>query len=486
MTPIHILLAEDEALLAKDIEHKVTRMGYTFAGYAVSGEMAVTLAYQQRPGIVLMDIRLRGQMDGIEAAQRIHDELDIPIIFITAYADDETLQRAKTTEPYGYILKPVEPRELSIMIEMAAYKHAAEKERLRQLQRLSAIRAIDQAILTQQDFTQTLRVALEQIVSNLKLSAAAILLCNPYTQTLSYAAQYGLGEAVLSLDAQPVGIGYAGQVASREEAIFTAALRGFYGQRYFSHYGALPMICKGHVLGVLEVYHDQEIPPDDDWLEFLQMLTSQTAIAIDNANMLERLLETNLNLTQAYDTTIMGWSKALEFRNFETAGHSQRVTDLTLKLARELGVPAQALEHIRRGALLHDIGKMGIPDHILLKPGELTPEERKIIEKHPVYAYEMLSAIPFLKAALDIPYAHHEKWDGSGYPLGLRGEAIPLAARIFAIVDVFDAMSSDRPYQSARPYEKVIGYIQAQAGKHFDPKIAEVFLALIAAPKSKP
>lgn len=486
MNPLRVLLAEDEALLAKDIEYKIKRMGHEFAGYAVSGETAVALAHQHKPNLVLMDIRLHGQMDGIEAAQRIRNEFDIPIVFITAYADDETLQRAKTAEPYGYILKPVELRELSTVIEMATYKHAAEKERLRQLQYLSAMRAIDDAILTQQDFTQILQIALEQIALNLKVAAAAVLLRNPYTQTISYVAQYGLDPSILKLDAQPIGLGYAGQVALSGQRLFTSELKGFYGHQYFSCYAALPMLCKGETLGVLEIYHTNAFPQDDDWLNFLEMLVNQTAIAVDNASMLQRLVETNLNLTQAYDTTIMGWSKALELRSLETAGHCQRVTDLTMKLARALQVAPYELEHIRRGALLHDIGKMGIPDKILLKQGPLTRAERQIIQKHPVYAYEMLSAIPFLRPALTIPYAHHEKWDGSGYPLGLRGERIPLAARIFAIIDVFDAMSSDRPYQSARPLAEVLNFLQEQTGKHFDPQVSEAFFKLLAEHGSKP
>jgi putative nucleotidyltransferase with HDIG domain len=479
MNPIRILLAEDEALLAKDIENKIKRMGHDFAGYAVSGEMAIELAYQQQPDLVLMDIRLRGQMDGIEAAQRIREILEIPIIFITAYADDETLQRAKTTEPYGYILKPVESRELSIVIEMATYKHAAEKERQRQLQRLSAMRAIDRAILTQHDLTQTLYTALEQIVINLKVGAAAVLLLNPYSQTLSYFAQCGLDSTVLSLSPQPLGIGLAGQVALTGQRVFISERKDYSSFQRFTHYAALPMICKNQVRGVLEVYHNQPIPKDNDWLDFLETLANQTAIAVDNASMFEELVETNLNLIQAYDTTIAGWSKALEFRSLETAGHSQRVTELTMQLARSFDIPANQLEHIRRGAMLHDIGKMGIPDQILLKPGPLTAAEREIIQKHPVYAYEMLSVIPFLKPALDIPYAHHEKWDGSGYPLRLRAEGIPLAARIFAIVDVFDAMSSNRPYQNARPFPEIVTYIKNQNGQHFDPQVVSAFMKLI-------
>lgn len=184
-------------------------------------------------------------------------------------------------------------------------------------------------------------------------------------------------------------------------------------------------------------------------------------------------------LAEAYDTTLEGWAKALELRDKETEGHSRRVTETTVAVARTMGISEEVVEHIRRGALLHDIGKMGIPDDILRKEGLLTHEERAIVRKHPETAYDLLKEISFLKNALDIPYCHHEKWDGTGYPRELKGEEIPLAARIFAIVDVWDALSSDRPYREAWPKEKIKHYITNEAGKHFDPKVVGVFLQMV-------
>jgi putative nucleotidyltransferase with HDIG domain len=184
-------------------------------------------------------------------------------------------------------------------------------------------------------------------------------------------------------------------------------------------------------------------------------------------------------LILAYDATIEGWSHALDLRDKETEGHTQRVAQVTLRLARAMNVSEEQLVQIRRGALLHDIGKMGVPDDILHKAGFLTNEEWVIMRKHPVYAYEMLCPIPFLQHALDIPYSHHEKWDGSGYPHGLKGEEIPLAARIFAVVDVWDALRSDRPYRKSWPEERVREYIRTESGKHFDPRVVDAFLALL-------
>ena len=178
----------------------------------------------------------------------------------------------------------------------------------------------------------------------------------------------------------------------------------------------------------------------------------------------------------SYDATLESWARALELREHEKADHGQRIVDLTLKLARAVGVEEAQMPHIRRGALLHDIGKLSIPDSILLKPGPLTPDEMQVVRKYPDYSYDLLSTIPLLKPALDIPCCHHERWDGNGYPRGLKGESIPLAARIFAVVDVWDALRSDRPYRPAWEESKVREYIHSLAGSYFDPKVVDVFL----------
>jgi putative nucleotidyltransferase with HDIG domain len=185
------------------------------------------------------------------------------------------------------------------------------------------------------------------------------------------------------------------------------------------------------------------------------------------------------NLREAYDLTLSGWGQALELRDRETEGHSQRVVDMTLDLAKRLGIPRPDLEHIRRGALLHDIGKMAVPDAILLKPGGLSDDEWLVVKKHPLHARKLLENIPYLRKAMDIPYSHHERWDGSGYPQGLSEQAFPASARIFAVVDVWDALISDRPYRKAWSGEAALNYIHDQSGKQFDPQVVTAFLELI-------
>src|SRR5690606_38764177 len=207
-------------------------------------------------------------------------------------------------------------------------------------------------------------------------------------------------------------------------------------------------------------------------------LAIQTAIAIQSATLFQGLQRSNVELRLAYDTTIEGWANALDLKDEETHGHSQRVTNMTVELARSMGLSEDELVHIRRGALLHDIGKMGVPDAILLKPAALDEHERRVMQRHTTHAYELLSPIGFLRPALDIPYCHHERWDGSGYPRGLAGDQIPLAARIFAVVDVYDALSSDRPYRRAWDPDRVRQHLQDGAGTHFDPSVVRAFMQL--------
>jgi HD-GYP domain-containing protein (c-di-GMP phosphodiesterase class II) len=248
----------------------------------------------------------------------------------------------------------------------------------------------------------------------------------------------------------------------------------------FVSYYAVPLIVKGQIKGVLEVFQRNLLEPDAEWLAFLETLAGQAAIGIDNNQLFENLQRSNFELAIAYDETIEGWSKAMDLRDRETEGHTQRVTRLTQEIGAFMGMNESELVLVRRGTLLHDIGKMGVPDSILFKPGELTPEEWAIMRQHPRFAYDMLSPITYLRRALDIPYCHHEKWDGTGYPRGLKDKEIPITARIFAVVDVYDALTSDRPYRKAWSAEKTLDYIREQSGKHFDPEVVEIFLKVIA------
>lgn len=373
------------------------------------------------------------------------------------------------------------------MVQDITERKDAEKQIQLQLQRITALRNIDTAITASLDLRVILNLFLDQVTTQLRVDAATVLLLNPNTLTLEYTASRGFRSHALRYTYLRLGEGHAGLAALERRIVnipnLAEAENGFSrapllnGEEFIAYYG-MPLIAKGQVKGVLEIFHRAPLDPDQNWLDFLGALAAQGAIAIDNATLFDDVQRSNIELVLAYDTTLEGWSKALDLRDKETEGHTLRVTEMTLRLARAMGISETEQVHVRRGALLHDIGKMGIPDTILLKPGRLNEEEWEIMRRHPVYAYDLLSPIAFLRPALDIPYCHHEKWDGTGYPRGLRGEEIPLAARIFAVVDVWDALLSDRPYRPAWPKEKVREYILEQAGKHFDPKVVEVFLKL--------
>lgn len=235
----------------------------------------------------------------------------------------------------------------------------------------------------------------------------------------------------------------------------------------------VPLVSQRGVIGAIYADHRNYANQfNHTKLETLTRFANQAAIALQNAAVYEELEE-------AYESTLVGWAKALELRDENTEGHTQRVTALTLIMAQALGIEGDDLVAIQRGAILHDIGKMAIPDNILLKPGKLTEEERQVMEQHPALAMQMIDKIAFLEGASEIPCAHHEKWDGSGYPRGLSGEEIPVSARIFAVVDVWDALTSDRPYRAALPRDEVVEYLRTQSGTHFDPEILAVFLSLV-------
>ena len=404
-----------------------------------------------------------------------------------------------TTEVIGILFVAVPlPREISqeelhlltTLAEIAG--NAIQRARLhtqteQQLQRLTALRTIDNAINASLDLRVTLNVVLGQIVAQLGVDAAAVLLLNPHTQTLEHTASRGFRN--LRLEKMPLRLNecLAGRIALERRTHFTtdllnedanSARAALLSDEGFITYYGVPLIAKGAVKGVLEIFHRAPLAPNAEWVDFLEALGGQVAIAIDNAGLFDSLQRTNSELVMAYDATIEGWSHALDLRDHETEGHTQRVTELTMRLARLMGIEETHLIHIRRGALLHDIGKVGIPDSILLKPGALTPTEWEGMRQHPVYARDLLAPIAYLRLAMDIPYCHHEKWDGTGYPRGLRGEEIPLAARVFAVIDVWDALLSNRPYRPAWKMENVREHIRAQSGIHFDPRVVEIFLEM--------
>lgn len=360
-----------------------------------------------------------------------------------------------------------------------------------QIRRLTTLREIDTAISSNLDLGIMLKIIIEHLVTKMGASAASIHVYNQDSQILNLYASQGFNERESLRMTLSIGDGFVGQLLLARKPIFYnnlskeegLQLGSFVIKENFKSYYAIPLYSKGAARGIMEIFFREPFTPTTDWGEFVQTLAGQAVIAIDNTQLFENLQRTNQELSLAYDTTLEGWGKALELRDKETQGHTRRVTNLTVELARQMGIPETDLAHIRRGSLLHDIGKMGVPDSILHKPGPLTAEELTEMRKHPQYAYDLLSPIAYLRPTLDIAYCHHEWWNGTGYPRGLKGEEIPLSARIFAVIDVWDALLSDRPYRPAWKEEDVLNYISGLSGKQFDPRVVKSFQALI---KSNP
>jgi HD-GYP domain-containing protein (c-di-GMP phosphodiesterase class II) len=389
---------------------------------------------------------------------------------------------------YESRLTPISNRQVIIFIRnITKYKQSEEKIQI-QLEQLAALRTIDLAITSGIDLSQTLSRILDHVRKYLNIDAASVLLLNPHNQRLEFAAGTGFRTSAMQHTHLSIGEGLAGQAVLKGKIVHVANLKNRktgllrspdFSKENFITYYAIPLIAKGQVLGVLEIFHRSAFSADQDWMNFLHTLAGQAAIAIDNAMMFMELQRSNVELTLAYDKTIDGWSRALDLRDKETEDHTRRVTELTLRLAQHMNIPDEEMIHIRRGATLHDIGKVAMPDDILFKPGPLTEEEWAIMRRHPLIAAELLKPISYLVRALPIPRFHHEKWNGSGYPEGLAGESIPLAARLFAFADVYDALTSDRPYRRALSKANALEYINNNSGIHFDPKIVPVFIRMM-------
>lgn len=377
------------------------------------------------------------------------------------------------------------PRRFVGTAQDISVRKISEMRIRQQVSRLTSLRTIDQAITSSFDLRFTLDIVLTQVIMQLQVDAASILTLDPTGQTLEYRATRGFRNSDVQGAKVRINKTHAGRAITEhhllkiddlnDDSLESSMEHIIAGEDFISYYAA-PLIARGKVQGVLEVFHRTMLQPTQEWIGFLETLAGQAAIAIDNAILLEDLQKINSDLQQAYDATIEGWSHALDLRDRETEGHTLRVTRMALDLARLMGISEEKLIHMWRGGLLHDIGKLGVPDNILLKEGPLTDEEWGVMRMHPQFAYDWLSSIPYLREAVEIPLSHHEKWDGTGYPRGLRAESIPLTARIFAVADVWDAITSNRPYRQAWDLQEAIEYIRENSGIHFDPKVVEVFL----------
>jgi putative nucleotidyltransferase with HDIG domain len=351
---------------------------------------------------------------------------------------------------------------------------------------LGALVGIGRTINSSRGLNRVLEEVMDTLIALMRAERGFLMLREPGGRLRERIAR-GIDQINLEAETFKVSRTIVDRVAATGETILTTNAQEdprFLNQMSVAAYQLRSILCaplkiKDELIGVIYVDNraragifqtqDQNV---------ISAFADAAAVAIDNARLFDDLQAKNRELEEAYQATLEGWVSALDMRDKETEGHTQRVTILTERLARRMGVSDDELVHITRGALLHDIGKMAIPDSILLKPGALTDEERELIKQHPKLAYDMLKRINFLLPAIDIPHYHHERWDGAGYPDGLSREQIPFPARIFPVIDVWDALTSDRPYRDALPRDEVKERIKADAGKHFDPRVVEVFLQM--------
>lgn len=366
-------------------------------------------------------------------------------------------------------------------------KTQAEGRAEAQLAQLTALRSIDQSITSTTDLAATLNVVVDRIFATTDVDTVGVFLLgtSPDSLELSVGSRRD-GKPPEDSDLSIAETVARECVASAWIASSNLAASAFLGLDVrgdeATAWDGRPLIAKGVTLGALLVRYRTGVSRQAEQFYFLDALAGQAAIAIDAGLLFRNLQRTRDEVLAAYDETLMGWARALDLRDHDTEGHSRRVTELTLSLAGKAGVPESELPDMRRGALLHDIGKIGVPDQILLKSGPLTDEEWRQMRRHPDLGVQLLEPISFLRPALDIVLYHHERWDGTGYPKGLAGEAIPLGARIFALADVWDALCSDRPYRPAWDVAQVREYISGESGRQFDPELVPVFLGLMDEP----
>lgn len=443
-----ILIVDDSLSARKMVQGMLAREGYQLA-LAADGQEGIAKAEELHPDVILLDVLLP-DLDGFTVCQRLraHPELaEVPILLMTGLTEREHRLRGLEAGADDFLTKPIDPEEfrarLRTITRLNRYRTMqAERARFSRLAELSpdGIAVLDGAAIIQHANVTLARM--------LGLADATDLIGRPFTLLVHPQDASRVAGHIAQILQRPTRNGRLEVLLARSDGLTTSA----------------------------ELVSGQLVVDDRQLVQVIARDISERRLAETQIRMLHE------ELLSAYDATLAGWARALELRDQETQGHSQRVTEMTVKMAQAIGFGGEPLDHIRRGALLHDIGKMGVPDSILLKPGRLTPDERQIMEQHPVHAYEMLLPIAFLRPAIDIPYCHHERWDGTGYPRGLRGEEIPLAARLFALADVWDALTSQRPYRAPMTLPEVEAHVRANIGTHFDPQAAEVFFSVMLAP----
>ena len=490
---LRLLIVED---VPDDAELMVMRLeeeNFDVEWQRVQNEADFLKALKDEPDFILADWSLP-HFSGLRALELLKEKrLDIPFILISGSIGEEAAIDALHQGASDYILKDRSKRlgqAVRRTLDSRRYqqeKEHAEADLKRRLAELEVLYKMSTSLRYLESLDEILKTMLDQILAAINTNAGAIWLKKHDQDELYLASAQGWYTGLDNLIVKPkdsiVGYTYVKDKPYRcEEFVQDNKLSASSLNVTPPGWGGamIPIHSHKERIGVLDIAVPLPRKITDEEIRLLVSIAEMAGIAIHRTKIFEELQDAGIALASAYDETIKGWANALELRDKETEGHSERVTAFTLKMAKNMGIPEDKLIHIYRGSILHDIGKMGVPDTILLKPGPLDDREWEIMRKHPQYAYEMLKPIDYLKPALNIPYCHHEKFDGTGYPRGLKGDEIPHEAKIFAAVDVFDALTSDRPYRLAWSKKEALEHIRKESGKHFDPKVVTIFLELIS------
>ena len=448
MESIRILIVEDESLVARDIENMVMSLGYEVCGIASTGDEAVENAALFRPDLILMDVIIKGTLDGIAAAEKIGDAFHIPVIYVTSYADELTLRRAKTTETFGYILKPFDERELKIAIEMAFYKSRMGMKLREREEWLSAL----------------LKSIGEGVIATNK--EGLITFMNPLAEKLTgwrqeEALRKPLPEVFNTIEAP----GEQDEERKGEEKVRDGQIKVL----------TKMILCAKD--GISFPIEETMMPLSNSRRNSSgQVLVFRDISARKRAEM--ELKESWEKLHQALEGTIQAMALTIEIRDPYTAGHQRRVSKLSCAIAREMGMSENQVEGLRVAGDIHDIGKIYVPAEILSKPGQITAIEYGIIKTHPQVGYDILKTIKFPWPVAQIVLQHHERLDGSGYPLGLSRDQILKEARILSVADIVEAMSSHRPYRPAQGIGKALEEIVQNKGLFYDADVVETCVKL--------
>lgn len=448
MSKVKVLVVEDEGLVARDVANMLKSLGYEVPSVVSTGEMAIRSAREQSPDLVLMDIVLKGKVSGTIAAEKIWETLKIPVIYLTAYADEKTLQEAKKTDPFGYILKPFEEWELQTAIEMALYKSSMEKK-LRERERWlsTVLQSIgDGVIATSEQGRVTFMNPLAERISGLKQVEALGKPLEKVFKTIPKIDPGLIQSSGTEADADD-GLGL-----TTESLLITRD-----GRKVPLEESSAPIVDdKRKIIGRVLVFRNIE----------------------ERKNAEAELKQSWGKLKTALEGMIQAMAMTVEMRDPYTAGHQRRVSKLSCAMAKEIGLSDIQCEGIRLAGEIHDIGKIYVPVEILSKPGQITEVEYTIIKTHPQVGYDILKTIEFPWPIAEIVYQHHEWLDGSGYPQGLKGNEIILEARIITVADIVEAMSSDRPYRPARGIDRALQEIAQQKGILYDKEAVEACLRM--------